>query len=338
MLARHLWIVIIVGLCGAGCGADAPPLSPSPDQGLGDMGGLGDPGQQDMSRRVGDALPESVFVGQVRLSEGGPWQAGWHEAALALHGQGSARRGVLLVNQGKLQVGVSLEGVVLAQERLELVPQTLSCAGEGASSCVDAPLERAPLVGGLLDDVLRLTGQDQVLELELKLRTDLYREPHDGFRPSMVDPPWPPPLEDRPDEVVWAGTWAGAMFTMPDRFEVLDPLQGAGCTLRAERAKAPDSYETWLACFARAQLDELEPEVRFEVKRAQVDLEARRAELEHDGQRWRWLGQLDHQIVLRSDRAHKLYRFFGQAQRMEAGAWVYVGSFAMSSWGDAPSQ
>jgi len=291
-------------------------------------------------RRPGDALPESVFVGKVRLGDGGPWEAGWHEAALALHGQGQARRGVLLVSQGELQLGVSLEGAVLAQERLELVPQALSCAGELAMGCVDAPLGRRPLLGELTDDVLRLKGQDQVLELELKLRTDLYREPHDGFRPSTADPPWPPPLKDRPDEVVWAGSWAGAMFALPDRFEVLDPLQGAGCSLRTEAAKA-GGYSAWLACSSRAPLDDLqEPEEVFEVKRAEVDLVGRRAELEleYQGQRWRWLGQLDHQLVFRAERQHKLYRFFGQVQRMEASAWVYVGSFALSSWGDAPNQ
>lgn len=338
---RRLWIVIFVGVWLAGCGADAPRLDETPDRGFADMGDAGDQGSMDMApRQPADALPEAVFVGKVRLGEGGPWEGGWHEAALALHGQGQARRGVLLVRQGMLQLGVSLEGVVLAQERLELVPQTLSCAGTSAASCVEAQLGRSPLTGGLDADVLRLTGQEQVLELELKLRTDLYREPHDGFRPSMVDPAWPPPLEDRPDEVVWAGTWAGAMFTMPDRFDVLDPLQGAGCILRSERAKAPGSYETWLGCSASAQLGDNEPEEVFEVKRAVVELEARRAELEleHQGQRWRWRGELDHQIVLRADRPHKLYRFFGQAQRLEDGAWVYVGSFAMSSWGDGPSE
>lgn len=338
---RRLWIVIFAGVWFAGCGVDAPVSEEAPNQGLADMGEAGDQGLMDMARRQpADALPEAVFVGKVRLGEGGPWEAGWHEAALALHGQGQARRGVLLVRQGMLQLGVSLEGVVLAQERLELVPQMLSCAGVSAQSCVDAPLGRAPITGRFSADVLRLKGQEQVLELELKLRTDLYREPHDGFRPSMVDPAWPPPLEDRPDEVVWAGTWAGAMFTMPDRFDVLNPLQGAGCILRNELAKVAGSYETWLGCSARAQLGDEDPEEVFTITRAVVELEARRAELEleYQGQRWRWRGELDHQIVLRADRPHKLYRFFGQAQRLEGDAWVYVGSFAMSSWGDGPSE
>ena len=281
-----------------------------------------------------DPLPQAVFDGQVELGPESPLGAGTFQATLSLHGAGAARQGVLVARSGQGQIGFAFQGQAQARG-LDLAL--------GASRCAPDCLMAAPggqLQGQLSQDQLSLRGEGLVRRLSAAVRSDLYREPHDGFRPSTVGPPWPPLLATRPEPVTLLGDWSGYVFALPGVLPMEDPLRGAGCalaldgpadspTLRAMRCHAGTDHEAW------------EGWTDYTPGPARVDLTRRQATLEAEQGPWRWrlTGSLDSQIIDRPPHQHRLYRCFGRVERAPSAqaqtpeAWELVGTFAMSSWG-----
>lgn len=286
----------------------------------------------------GSALPEAVFDAKVEIGPGGALPEGWHDAAMTLHGSATNRQGVLLVRAPGLQVGFPLQATADADGALALTLDAAACVGARAASC-HALTRASALEGALVVDSLTLRGAGIIRQLRGALRSDLYREPHDGFRPSTDRPPWPPPLAERPDPVLITGAWFGYVFALPTVFAVDDPLAGAGCGLTIAPSDAGPLLQGF-ACSPRADFERFrEHATELEPVALSVDLSRRDASVEliAPDARWRLSGSLDSQLVQRdADNAHRLYRFFGRLETAPLtgeGAWQLAGSFALSSWG-----
>lgn len=332
-----------------GCGQPAPETLQRATPGLRDGGedmGVGhDLGQErDAKEDVSWPLPESVYTGALSLGAGTGLPQGDYETTLTLNRTQTGYQGVLFVQgQGGYRAGIALKVVLDQAQGWALDVRDAACVAPDGSLCAVELRAIGALVGRPDGDKLVISGQGAISQVQVLARTDLYIDPHDGFRPSTAGPPSAPPLSTRPAPTAFAGDWYGAMWVYPTIYDAQTLAAGAGCLMSARTDAQGSPQIDALRCMPHTdftRINEAKPLGQVSVET--LDLE--RGWLSFTAQRddglgvLRYSGALDHQLVMGMEGTYKLYRFFGVVSWSADGleGWQTVGSFAMGSWGADP--
>lgn len=277
-----------------------------------------------------DAAYEGQFEGLVRQTES-------NRAQLTLFSRQETYEGSLVV--------ASASGDTIGFYRVSVEPNPQNSnefqLNAKPPQCMDAQAcEQFPrldtLTGRYERGQLTFASKDIKRQLKLTIDPDFYREPDDGIRPSgcdddpeMCEKLWPPTLAMQPGRFSVVGEWDGNIFLAPEYYS---PHLTA-CTMIISSDKASDAPSVMhLTC--EAQVDGKMVFDALNVESLTFDGQPEAILMtEHNGQRWRWTGKLNSQLV--DFGVRRLYRFYGHVDvaHKNTDDWRFAGTFSMTSWG-----
>lgn len=291
------------------------------------------PKDEPPSSQMPVVLPDAAYEGQF---EGLVQSAASNRAYLTLFGRQQTYEGTLVVTSSDSEtIGfyrVSVEPDPQNLSEFQLIAKPPQCMN--VQACAQFP-RLDTLRGRYERGQLTFFSKDIKRQLKLAIDPDFYREPDDGIRPSVCehkldcDGIWPPPLSEQPGEFTLVGAWDGSIFMAPEYYSP----HLTNCTMHVSLDKATDAPTVGnLTCEAR-----IDGRLDFEALNVQLLVFAGQPEAtlitEREGQRWRWAGKLNSQLVDNGQR--RLYRFYGHVDvaLKNTEDWRFAGTFAMTSWG-----